>query len=667
MAVLTTVNADLQSTDEETRRRAVLDLATVSLDDARELLFVAMGDGSWRVRKEAVSLLLGMCPDKGTIEGIIGLLASVDNAGLRNSAVEVLEGLAGRAVPALLAHLKDDDRDVRKFVVDILGTIGDRSSIPALIDALDDPDPNVSAAAAENLGKIGDLRAVAPLLAALGKNDVWFSYSILGALARIGEPVPVSVLTPHASDGILKRPVIECLGAVGDAEAVPLLVEGLGDRVRAVREAAACAIIRLRGRLAGAEAARCVDDALARLAGSTVVDGLLGSLDTTDQGVRDALIRVLGYIGDARAALPLLQGCRDERLRRLCLQGLRTMGERGMEALAAAYPAADDEEKSIIIQVWGELGFTGCADLLGEAMGSARTMMRRAAAVAAGKIGLLSLMGTVAALLDDREHDVREGAINGLIRLAPAEPAGVRAIARKLADSSSTGSRHDAVRLYAALGDADRLALLMKDEDPLVRRSAVSALAEQHIPESVSNLVMALVDEDPDVRIAAASGLGEIGGAEAVEPLILSLDDEDPWVRCASLRSLGRIGGERPLDAIERLIDAADGVVMITALETLAEIEGGRAANLVKRGLESGDEEVVKVAIDLLANDGSDWVNTYRERLLSHSHWDVRISFARAMARLLGREAMPHLTAALQQEQDELVRDELQTLLGGLR
>lgn len=361
MAVLTTVNADLQSSDEETRRRAVLDLATVSLDDARELLFVAMGDGSWRVRKEAVSLLLGMCPDKGTIEGIIGLLASVDNAGLRNSAVEVLEGLAGRAVPALLAHLKDDDRDVRKFVVDILGTIGDRSSIPALIDALDDPDPNVSAAAAENLGKIGDLRAVAPLLAALGKNDVWFSYSILGALARIGEPVPVNVLTPHASDGILKRPVIECLGAVGDAEAVPLLVEGLGDRVRAVREAAACAIIRLRGRLAGAEAARCVDDALARLAGSAVVDGLLGSLDTTDQGVRDALIRVLGYIGDARAALPLLQGCRDERLRRLCLQGLRTMGERGMEALAAAYPAADDEEKSIIIQVWGELGFTGCA------------------------------------------------------------------------------------------------------------------------------------------------------------------------------------------------------------------------------------------------------------------------------------------------------------------
>ncbi|WP_318258722.1 HEAT repeat domain-containing protein [Geobacter anodireducens] len=153
MAVLTTVNADLQSSDEETRRRAVLDLATVSLDDARELLFVAMGDGSWRVRKEAVSLLLGMCPDKGTIEGIIGLLASVDNAGLRNSAVEVLEGLAGRAVPALLAHLKDDDRDVRKFVVDILGTIGDRSSIPALIDALDDPDPNVSAAAAENLAR----------------------------------------------------------------------------------------------------------------------------------------------------------------------------------------------------------------------------------------------------------------------------------------------------------------------------------------------------------------------------------------------------------------------------------------------------------------------------------------------------------------------------------
>lgn len=667
MDVLQAVKADFESSDEETRRRAVIELAAVPLADASDLLFSAMGDASWRVRKEAVSLLLGMSPDETTIERIVGLLASVDNAGLRNSSVEVLEGLAGRAVPSLLGHLKDEDRDVRKFVVDILGTIGDRSSIPALIDALGDADPNVSAAAAENLGKIGDLRAVAPLLAALGKNDVWFSYSILGALTRIGEPVPVSVLATHASDGILKRPVIECLGAVGDAEAVPLLVEGLGDRVRAVREAAVCAIIRLRGRLAAAEALRCVDDALARLAGSTVVEGLLGSLETTDQGVRDALIRVLGLIGDDRAALPLLQGCRDERLRRICLQGMRSMGELGMEALTAAYPSVDDEEKSIIIQVWGELGYTGCAELLSEAMGSARPMMRRAAAIAAGKIGLLSLMDSIAALLDDREHDVREGAIDGLIRLAPAEPAGVRAVARKLADSSSTELRRDAVRLYAALGDANRLALLVKDEDPLVRRSAVTALADQHISDCISNLVMALVDEDPDVRIAAAAGLGEVGCAEAVEPLILSLEDEDPWVRCAALRSLGRIGGERSIDAIERLIDTADGVVMITALETLADIEGDRAMTLVKRGLDSTDEEVVKVAIDLLANDGTDWVTAYRERLLNYPHWDVRISFARAMARLLGSESVVHLTAALQCEQDELVRDEILALLGGMR
>ena len=72
---------------------------------------------------------------------------------LRNSAVEALERLGRLAVPVLSLHMDDDDHDVRKFVVDILGNVGDAAAVPLLIKALDDPDPNVSAAAAENLGQ----------------------------------------------------------------------------------------------------------------------------------------------------------------------------------------------------------------------------------------------------------------------------------------------------------------------------------------------------------------------------------------------------------------------------------------------------------------------------------------------------------------------------------
>ncbi|MRR38020.1 HEAT repeat domain-containing protein, partial [bacterium] len=414
-------------------------------------------------------------------------------------------------------------------------------------------DANVSAAAAENLGKIGDSRAVAPLVEALEAGDVWFRYSVLGALTRIGEPVPFSVFVPHVSDALLKRPVFECLGAVGDRDALPLLLEGLQDRVRAVRETAASSLVRLRGRLP-AVYARELEGLLAGLRGKPFVEDLIASLETTERQVREAIVGLLAIIGDERAAMPLLEGCRDERLRRMCLQGFRTMGEGGMSALLAAFAKADDEEKTFIIYLWGEMGFHGAASYLGEAMASNRQSVRNAAVVAAGKIGLVGLLDQIAALLDDSDQDVRKGAVDALVRLAPAGREKVAAVARTLAASFSPDGRRDAARLFAALADPERLALLVKDESPLVRRSAVTALAGLRIPECLGNLVMALVDEDPDVRTAAATGLGEIQGEGGVEPLILSLNDEDQWVRCAALRSLGKIGGERVFDSIEDLL-----------------------------------------------------------------------------------------------------------------
>jgi len=663
---LDTIRTQLNSTDEEERRQAVIGLGRHPLDQVRELFFAAMGDRSWRVRKEAVNTILGLSLDEGTLQGLIGLLSAADNAGLRNSAVEALERLESRVVPLLLAHLKDPDRDVRKFIVDILGNIGDRSSIPALVEALRDPDANVSAAAAENLGKIGDSRAAAPLVEALDTEDVWFRYSILGALARIGEPVPFQVFAPLVSDTILKGPVYECLGAVGDHHAVSVLLEGLQDRVRAVREAAACALVRLRGRLP-AVYARQTDERLARLRGEPLVEELIASLDTTERQAREAVMGLLALIGDARAALPLLDGCRDERLRRTCLQGFRAMGEAGMTALLAAFPGADDEGKTFIIYLWGEMGFAGAAPLLGDAMRSSRSPVRRAAVVAAGRIGLAGLLDRIVPLLDDPDQEVREGAVNALVRLAPVCRDEVVAVARGLAVSPAPDNRRNAAAIYAALADADRLALLVKDEDPLVRRSAVTALAGLGIADFLGNLVMALVDEDPDVRIAAATGLGDMGSEACVDPLVLSLGDGDPWVRCAALRSLGRIGGERVLDAIEGLLDNADGVVLITALEALGGIGGERALRLVSKGLESTDEEVVKSAIDILSRNGSSWLDEYGDRLLGHPHWDVRCATARAMAHLLGESAAERLGRALESEQDELVRGEIRDLLGRWR
>ena len=653
----------LRSPDEEVRRQAIIGLAGRPLEDVRGGIFLALGDSSWRVRKEAVDLLLGANPDEGVMEELVLMLRSHDNAGLRNSAVETLERLGRLAVPCLSRHVNDADHDVRKFVIDILGSIGDPSPVPLLIGALDDEDPNVSAAAAENLGKIGDPLAVSPLVQALGKRDTWLSYTILEALGKIGKPLPMAVISPLVETNLLKKAVFDCLGAVGDAEAAPLLVEGLKERVRNAREAAALALFKVRERLDNTVQQQ-VDCRLRELAGSSFVEGLLASFGTAERALREALIVLFGLIGDERAVAPLLEACSDDRLRRQCIKAFSSMGEGATASLVRKFVHAVDEERCSIAYVCGELRFKGCVTILAEGMRNGNPALRRTAALACGKTGLTELISDVADLLDNPETEVRGGAIESLARLAVQDAAPVQAIARKMAVDDLSERRRNAVVLFAALGESDRLALLMKDEDVLVRRDAVSALAGLRLPETASHFVKSLMDEEPDVRIAAAAALGELGTEEHLEALLLALQDEDPWVQCTVLKSLGKIGGERALSAVAGSMERADGLVMISALEALASIGGDGALEHVRRTLDNPDEEVVKAAIEILADSDTSSLLACSETILAHPHWDVRSTFVRALAARLDDRAVPYLQKALETESDDLVKGQILEAMG---
>lgn len=649
----------LRSADEETRRLAVVGLSGYPVGVAKDYLLAALGDASWRVRKATVDALLAAAFNAEIIEELVVLLAS-DNAGLRNSAVETLERLGDRAVPVLLRHVTDDDHDVRKFVIDILGSIGDAEAVPFLVNALDDPEPNVYAAAAENLGKIGNAQAVPHLLQALGKNDIWLRYTILEALSKIGKPVPMAVIKPMVGENLLKKAAFDCLGAIGDAEAAPLLLEGLKERVKNIREAAVVALMKVRERLSEASAKELIDEKLAACNGAPFVEGLLVSLDTSDRSLKEALVKVLGIIGDERGIGGLLQSFRDDRLRKQCLLAFKTMGEKSAAALIRFFPDADDEERSFIAYLCGELCFQGSMQLLREGFRDADPVLRRVSVKAAAKAGFSGLVNEIGSLLDDTAPEVREGAVEALSYLASEDRDAVHKIAGELASAELPEKRCNAAALFISLADSDKLSLLIKDDDAKVRKAAVNSLAALKKESSVGHLVMALVDEAADVRIAAAGALGEIGCADILEPLLLTLKDEDPRVKCAALKSLGKLRHVGARQAIKDLLaNAADGLVTISALKSLAEIDGEETLALVRNALAHPDEEVVKAAIDILSHHGVAWLDEYRESLLAHPHWDVRRSFIKVMVANQGAKALPYLRAALAVERDDLVRGQI--------
>jgi HEAT repeat protein len=629
------------------------------------LLFTAMGDESWRVRKDAVAVLTAAKPlGAEAIEGVIELLRASDNAGLRNSAVESLERLGADAVEALCAHLGDPDHDLRKFAIDILGSIGAPSCLPLVMRALDDPDSNVRVAAAENLGKLGDQRALPRLLQVLDGGDVWLKFTVLDALARIGSPVPLATLAPLLRESLLRRAVYDCLGSLGDAQCLPLLLEGVLERAKNAREAAVVALMRVRGRLAAESQACLVDAPLKSLKGSAGAGELIAALGCADPGALESLVQTIGIIGDERGALALLAVAHEEKFRWRCLEAFRGLGRLALPELFAHFPKATCAERAFIARLAGELGSSEGIELLLSGLSDDSHELRAACASSLGRLAPEGASPRVAALLEDAHPQVREAALEALQRLGVVDPAGVAGLCTELAVSHSPGKRRDAALLLCGLGDGERLSLLAKDEDASVRRAAVASLAWVRLPQTVGALSMALSDEEPEVRVAAAQALSEMGGPQVLEPLLLALNDPDPWVRTASLKGLSLLGDPAALPGVTALLSGARGQVLIAGLSTLAAVGGSAELAPVRAALCDGDEEVVEAAIGILSGFGGDWIEEHRAALIGHPHWAVRRSFVRAMVELLGAKALPHLREALAGESDPLVKDEIVGLMG---
>nr|WP_281276735.1 HEAT repeat domain-containing protein [Geomonas terrae] len=662
------MNERLAAPDEEQRRFAVMALRGCPFPEAMELLFRAMADDSWRVRKEAVSVVLQAQPlSAGALEALIDLLRASDNAGLRNSAVESLERIGEPAVEKLCAHLEDPDHDLRKFIIDILGNIRCAACVPLLVRALDDEDMNVRVAAAENLGKIGDRSALPHLLKVLDGGEIWFKFTVLDALSSIGIPVPLAKLEPLLQEGLLRRATYDCLAVIGDAKCVPLLLQGMHEKAKNARDAAAVALMRIRGRLPVQERETLIDLQLRELAGTLAAKKLIDSLHGEDPVLIALLAQLCGIMRDERAALPLVRAARAERLRAGCLEALRCIGEPVLPLLLEHFPVAGSNERAVIVQLIAETEHHGSDELLLSALEDEGAEVRRCAALAVGRLAPAGAAPRVAALLDDDDPQVREGALDAVQRLAAADRDGVCAICSKLLRSRDERKRRDAAVILGALSDGERLALLVKDEDATVRRAAVASLARVESPQAPAALVLSLSDEEPEVRIAAAQALAERGGRDVLAPLCLALNDPDPWVQTAALKGLAGLGDAEALPGVMALLDKAQGQVLIAALNTVAVLGGAKALAPVQKALSHSDEEVVEAAIGILSGFGTEWIGEHREELLGHPHWMVRRSFVRAVAQLKGAESLAVLDQALARESDPLVKSEIAELIDRLR
>ncbi len=106
-----------------------------------------------------------------------------------------------RAVPPLVAALRDRQYPVRQAAALALGDVGDHRAVPSLVAALQDEQMAVRQAAAASLSKLPDRQATLPLLIALYDADSRVRRMAAIALGKIGDPRALADLERVAAEG----------------------------------------------------------------------------------------------------------------------------------------------------------------------------------------------------------------------------------------------------------------------------------------------------------------------------------------------------------------------------------------------------------------------------------------------------------------------------------
>jgi hypothetical protein len=143
--------------------------------------------------------------------------------------------------------------------------------------------------------------------------------------------------------------------------------------------------------------------------------------------------------------------------------------------------------------------------------------------------------------------------------------AGTPALARVLANGSSSEERRTAAQLLGEMQDPRALPLLQdvldRDGDVLLRRTAAGALRRLESPDTIPvlNTLLANPTDDRFVRMSAAYGLAQMGQPQGINGLMQIFDEAnaDGRGRDMAFRALNSLNDERSLPFMRQV--AASG------------------------------------------------------------------------------------------------------------
>jgi HEAT repeat protein len=596
------------------------------------------------------------------VESLAGLLGN-DDLRARQMAVSTLAHHGSAVVETLVATLREQHRDlsVLSSALDLL-SVSDIDIVEPVIRFLDDEDTNLRIQAALILGQRRDRRAIAPLIARLADGDVNVRFHVIEALGRLqaveasdaltaialerdfflafpaiqalthmGNTLAAPHLVPLLTDELLRAPVIEALGALGDEDVTAPLVQLLNTAdapTDVITDALSGLYSRYESRYGAGEhiadlvrrhikpaGTQNVLDAVQqvnaeRLAGLTRVLGwlqgeavqraltrLLGQ-DTVRVQVVEALVR-----NGAGVVIPLIEQLHAEDLdtRQAAAVALGRIGDR--RATAPLVAALDDPELTMVAAgALARIGDGAAFEGLVTRLGDSDAAIRQAVVAALNSIGHPEMPRRIAALLTDADPIVRESAVK--IAGYFGYPDCLDRVLTCCRDENETVRRTAIEQLpfFEDPGVFEALAWALEHDAASVRAAAAAALARVEHPSRTSALLRALRDGDPWVRFVTVRSLGAIGAAEAV-PTVLATVEQDPapHVRLAAIEVIGRISPSQALDVLEPLTASSNADIARTAVAALGNVDREEALTILEQQSRAPELSTRLAAVDALA------------------------------------------------------------------
>lgn len=633
--------SSLSSNDSTTRKYAVEDLGDIGDPRAVEPLVDLITENEEIAILESIAQSLIKIGGQSTVRTIIPLLRS-DSALVRNKATDVLMNLGYDAVNELKQLAHDNDHDVRKFAVDILGLIGSDDSVAVLVDVLSDPHINVVCGAAEALGNIRSVEAAPYLEQALRTaQDPWLRFMLIESLGKIKSEQSIDLLHELLTeeDSFITSSVIRAIGNISDVSSIEHLMNKL-------QKGDSCSRLSCLEALDQIHSTRH-DEFLKFIEDKNFLQILTPLTADKNLSTRRLVARLLGHVpcnNTVRVLLNMIDD--DDTVWSAVHESLVDLSQSAVPSIEQNIKTESSVDRLIkLLRVAGDLRNPSLVHVIGDLHNHPSAFIRKEVAAALGKCHSPETLPYLLKMADNTDSEVKLAVVNALsgakdskaeqllitmlqtpsreIREAAKDALAVNTLSDEataqlinLLDSHDTEIVVMASEILSKTASGRMLPKIILHHNNTiwqVRRMIVDVIAKEKSNEYSDYLIPLLNDEERYVRIAAISALGDMPDINSKTIYLFNLlDDQDERIRYEAVITLKKLSPELAGKHLVEILDDNSQMIQMAAIEAIAHLKYTEATSILKDMLDTASDEVyccIREALD--AFDGNDEIAPY--------------------------------------------------------